>query len=66
MSCGLTVRELGKDEFDAWDGLVDKSDQGSIFCTTLWLKASNLPFTVPFWNTRHPGMASSQQRNTRP
>ncbi len=40
MSASDGLRILDQTEYEAWDALVDSSPQGSVFCRSWWLKAS--------------------------
>ena len=43
---GYKVRALEENEFGRWEEFVRQSPQGTLFHTTLWLKASGMPFRV--------------------
>ena len=40
------IRALDQSEFARWDEFVQKSPQGTLFHTTLWLEASGVPFRL--------------------
>ena len=46
VSRAYEVRALDQSEFARWDEFVQKSPQGTLFHTTLWLEASGVPFRL--------------------
>ena len=46
VSRAYEIRALDQGEFARWDEFVQKSPQGTLFHTTLWLEASGVPFRL--------------------
>ncbi|MBN1162060.1 MAG: GNAT family N-acetyltransferase [Dehalococcoidales bacterium] len=40
------IRCLGEGEYDEWDAFAESSPQGTIFCTSTWMKLYQIPFKI--------------------
>jgi len=43
---GYNVRCLRAEEYELWNGFVDRSPQGTVFHKSYWLNASGMPFVI--------------------